>query len=827
MASWFTDMMKSSGLEETLSAHAASLQTAASSAQAAVAAAAAQAQSALAEGDLFNLDSMQDGELLGRLNLHYLAPSLIAMGLPTKYPANECENRVQDVAALLRIRHKGRFMVWNLSETLYDTADFDGNVIAVTCPGHPSPPLGFLFKLCLEIESWINAEAAAVPAGPGNGADDPLASGAGNVAVIHCKTGRGRTAVLCACLLAWMCEEASPASALQRIVTTMDLPLDSVIIPSQRLYADYFGQVLDGERPRGDPLLLRRIIVNGVPLCEEAASSTTRAPGPAQQGCRPRFQLFKHGELLFTSSENRSEGEADIAEAAKPSDDGGDADAAEPPPRPAFHPAGESSLRFGVDTLLQGDIVCRCQHWDRAAGTWSTIFRTAFHTAFVPRDGVLRLRREQLDGLGSTSVHARAEVESGAKLARIPSVPSDLTVEWVFGSAAKLTMLDAAAVAASSIDAMLDDTSSASRSSPLDADVVATNLGLGLSGGEGGAKGRRRKPRNVVATDADAFVRSIVDNDAFWATVAAKRAVRLKGTFPRTPAKQLKQAGIQAPRRANANASASASASASAAEAGSGSSAASAGASAPSIPSAGGGWALLSSLEALGSELMGSVTGSSSVAAAVTGEAEPHSPVATAAAAAAVAASGEGRVADDTAAAVPAAASAAVSSDAQPHAQLGANSTSGSSDSFVMVDEAASAPATLQSSDRASSSSVLDDDLGLGDLGKFGIEGLADLDLDLEGTGGSLSAEGGGDPLNLSGFDDLNLSDLGIEGLGLDEIVNAKTTTSGGAAGAEPGAAVSSAASAAASTAASATISAGGGADDDFAGLEDFLDGFS
>ena len=439
----------------------------------------------------------------------------------------------------------------------------------------------------------------------------------------------------------------------------------------------------------------------------------------------------------------------------------------------------------------------------------------------MPRDGVLRLRREQLDGLGSTSVHARAEVESGAKLARIPSVPSDLTVEWVFGSAAKLTMLDAAAVAASSIDAMLDDTSSASRSSPLDADVVATNLGLGLSGGEGGAKGRRRKPRNVVATDADAFVRSIVDNDAFWATVAAKRAVRLKGTFPRTPAKQLKQAGIQAPRRANANASASA------AEAGSGSSAASAGASAPSIPSAGGGWALLSSLEALGSELMGSVTGSSSVAAAVTGEAEPHSPVATAAAAAVVAASGEGRVADDTAAAVPAAASAAVSSDAQPHAQLGANSTSGSSDSFVIVDEAASAPATVQSSDRASSSSVLDDDLGLGDLGKFGIEGLADLDLDLEGTGGSLSAEGGGDSLNLSGFGDLNLSDLGIEGLGLDEIVNAKTTTSGGAAGAEPGAAVSSAASAAASTAASATISAGGGVDDDFAGLEDFLDGFS
>ena len=249
--SWFTDVLKSTGLEATLSAHAASLTAHAAQAQIALADAAAKAQLALGESDLFNLDAMQDGELLGRLNLHYLNPQLIAMGLHSEYPANECENKAADVAALLRIRHQGRFMVWNLSETTYDTAPFANNVISVSCPGHPSPPLGFLFKLCLSIESWIDA------GGEGKAA---------NIAIVHCKTGRGRTAVLCACLLTWMCEEASPASALERIATTMGLPLESVIIPSQRLYADYFGRVLDGERPRGDPLLLRRIIVNGVPL---------------------------------------------------------------------------------------------------------------------------------------------------------------------------------------------------------------------------------------------------------------------------------------------------------------------------------------------------------------------------------------------------------------------------------------------------------------------------------------------------------------------------------------------------------------------------------
>jgi hypothetical protein len=54
-------------------------------------------------------------------------------------------------------------------------------------PGFPSPPLGLLIKIVTSIENWLAADPA-------------------NVAVIHCMTGKGRTAIVAACALAWLGE---------------------------------------------------------------------------------------------------------------------------------------------------------------------------------------------------------------------------------------------------------------------------------------------------------------------------------------------------------------------------------------------------------------------------------------------------------------------------------------------------------------------------------------------------------------------------------------------------------------------------------------------
>ena len=85
-----------------------------------------------------------------------------------------------------------------------------------------------------------------------------------NIAVIHCLTGRGRTAALTACVLAWLGEFTSPLEALDYVSARKNIPVDHLTIPSQRRYVQYFANTLDGVRPSSQPLLLRRIILNTV-----------------------------------------------------------------------------------------------------------------------------------------------------------------------------------------------------------------------------------------------------------------------------------------------------------------------------------------------------------------------------------------------------------------------------------------------------------------------------------------------------------------------------------------------------------------------------------
>ena len=90
---------------------------------------------------------------------------------------------------MLNARHKGHYMIWNLSEESYDTSVFDNQVstekrrmamqhrdiresvlqqvIEYKFPGHPAPPLGLMFKLCASMENWLEA--------------DPK-----NIVVVHC-----------------------------------------------------------------------------------------------------------------------------------------------------------------------------------------------------------------------------------------------------------------------------------------------------------------------------------------------------------------------------------------------------------------------------------------------------------------------------------------------------------------------------------------------------------------------------------------------------------------------------------------------------------------
>lgn len=173
-------------------------------------------------------------------------------------------------------------MVWNLSEESYDASVFEDSVIEHKFPGFPAPPLGLLYQLCKQIENWLHAAPE-------------------NVAVVHCMTGRGRTALTIACSLSWMRggpqDEAvaagsqssahrgvvvpadSPLLALQAVCERRGSTLDRLTLPSQRRYAAYFGCVLEGQQPVQGTRRLERVLLHGLPdltLSKEQARLGTR-----------------------------------------------------------------------------------------------------------------------------------------------------------------------------------------------------------------------------------------------------------------------------------------------------------------------------------------------------------------------------------------------------------------------------------------------------------------------------------------------------------------------------------------------------------------------
>lgn len=321
------------------------------------------------------------------LDFVYVTQNVAAMPFPADCRKSKCPrgmNDILDVSSYLETHHKGHYLVLNISEESYDYSLFDNQVLEYHFPGHPAPPLGVLFKICVAIENWLDADER-------------------NIVVIHCLTGKGRTAALTSCVLAWMGEFASPMEALHYICTRKNITVEVLTIPSQRRYIQYFGNMLDGIRPRSEPILLRRVIMNTIPKFEKKVTrvvhqekekfldiqgTSNRVEEIVEVGCAPYVQLFKCGNLIATATPQTA-------------NDSGSASL-----NLSWINSEEGTISFTVNAAIRGDILLRCRHADSSGnaskGQRVSMFRAAFHTGYVP-SGVLRLTREQLDGAGTDS----------------------------------------------------------------------------------------------------------------------------------------------------------------------------------------------------------------------------------------------------------------------------------------------------------------------------------------------------------------------------------------------------------------------------------------
>jgi len=290
------------------------------------------------------------------INLAYVTRRIIVMGLPASKPRRKRgENDIRSVAEYFRQAHKGRFMIWNLSEKRYDTKLFDEHVIEYRFPGYPAPPLKVLFQLCTSIESWLQA--------------DPK-----NVAVVHCATGRGRSAVAIASFLAWKGQAETPQRALRFFCKKRKTKPANLLIPSQARYLTYFESIVEGRRPRSEPLVFQRCIVHTVPDFETERED--------DRCLRPFLQIFKDGVLLWCSH-------PDAATAQRES-------GKDETRLPRWARVEDDCVKFVPRIKMQGDVLIRCRHL-REDGTQVSVFRAAFNTGYVQRN-VLSLCKAELDG---------------------------------------------------------------------------------------------------------------------------------------------------------------------------------------------------------------------------------------------------------------------------------------------------------------------------------------------------------------------------------------------------------------------------------------------
>jgi hypothetical protein len=316
-----------------------------------------------------DVEALRDAEVV------YITDRIVTLSHPYMQSTTDgditANRKLAAVGHLLQLRHGGRYMVWNISEVEYDTSVLDDQVLVYKFPGSPSPPLGLLLKLLMSLESWLKADER-------------------NVAVIHCLTGRGRTSTVLAAFLCWTGEAGftDVNMALEYIAQCKRISVQSLTIPSQVRYASYFANMLDGVRPSQPPLLLKRIIMSEAPkfgkrLANAASSgdlsSEENAPPPPREalsGCAPYLQLFKAGNLVFTTaaSVNYAQTKDDLP----------------------FCSTSDGPVSFLVETVLQGDVLLRCRHLTKS-GQRVSMFRAAFHTGYVPPK-VLRLTKVQLDG---------------------------------------------------------------------------------------------------------------------------------------------------------------------------------------------------------------------------------------------------------------------------------------------------------------------------------------------------------------------------------------------------------------------------------------------
>ena len=273
------------------------------------------------------------------LDLTYITPRIIAMGLPSTSLEALYRNNLTDVLNFFNERHPEHYKVYNLCEEKNYAPNIFYKQGYFPFQDHEAPPLNLIRPFCEDAKKFLDEDQK-------------------NVVAIHCLAGKGRTGTLISCLLLYLGELDTAADCLKYYGLMRVDNGRGVTVPSQIRYVFYFEQILRNKIPH--PIAFKKLRIRKIRLVTIPAFSKVTFVIENKVDKKNNVFDYNKKEIL---EENAGFVDFEVG------DEG-------------FVVCGDVKILFYTFAMFGGK---------------EKIFKIWFNTNFVPKDDVLEIKKDLID----------------------------------------------------------------------------------------------------------------------------------------------------------------------------------------------------------------------------------------------------------------------------------------------------------------------------------------------------------------------------------------------------------------------------------------------